>query len=147
MIELNAEDFAAHLGDDPYRVPTDVAQNPEDYGSPYDDMIGNLRQVVELLTRLVVYGDDERTKRPVQVFLSTTPFQTTVQLKTKRIVISVSAACTVGLVIGTGTQFTWQFAAAGSQSFDYYTDIGRGVDLSLTVSAGTGTAYLIADNE
>lgn len=147
MIEQNAEGFAQFLGDDPYRTPVDVAQNPGYYGAPYDDMLGQLRQQTELLTRLVLFGNDERAKRPTQVFLTTVPFNTTVQFKTKKIVISVQQACNVGLVVGTGTQFTFSFAAAGTFSFDYFTDIGRGVDLAITVSAGTGSAYLIADNE
>jgi hypothetical protein len=146
MINMaTARDHLSDTGENPYDEPSDVTANPDDYGGPYTDMISAQKQMVTLLTRIADFSEAQReSPRETQVFLSTVPYSTTIAMRTDLIVISVSAACTVGLVIGSGTQFTFNFSGADTRVIPYITAIGAGVDMSITVSAGTGTAYLVA---
>lgn len=147
MIELSAEDFARHLGNDPYGTPTDVTQNPEDYGAPYDTMIGQLRQQTELLTRLVLFSDTERTKRKVHLPLTTSAFNTTVEYKTSYLVLFATGATVISLTIGSTIVLNVPFGTGDTKIIPFYTVIGRGNDVFLSATGGvTASGYFVADN-
>lgn len=129
----------------------DLDIDGEDYTSRM--MIGQNEQLLDAIRKLNINVErfanyaprQSETIQPTQTFLSATPFQTTVQLRTVKIVISVNGATAVGLVVGTLPQFTFNFSAAGTFEFPYLTLIGRGQDLFLTVTGGSvATAYLIS---
>lgn len=146
MVEINtAVDSLENTGVSPYEVPSDVQANPEDYGGPYTDMIGLLKQISVYLDRLANTPAEMREQpRATQVDLSSTPYQNTLQLRTTLIVITASAAAAVTLYVGTSAYKVYQFSGPDTRVFPLITAIGAGVDLSVSASAGTATAYLIA---
>lgn len=144
-----SDDAYMDIGASPYKVPLDTQANPSlvpSFGDPYDDMLGQLRLISMYLERISNQSERQReTPRPTQVPLSTTtPFSTTLQLRTEFLVISASAACIVGLVIGSGAQQTFQIGGQDTKIIPYITQIGAGQDVSLSTTAGTVTGYLIA---
>lgn len=146
MIQIDtSKDALENTGDNPYTIPADVQANPDDYGSPYDDMIGLLRINNQLLTRLANATERQReTPSETQINLSTVPYNNSLNYKTTLLVLSLTAAGSITLVIGTGNRFTFQFVAADTKVFPFIENITPGIDLSLTSSAGTPTGYLIA---
>ena len=144
-------DVAAHeymdtpVGRAPYDVPADVQADPYEYASPYESLSQLVAAQNVYLERIADASEAQRqTPRLTQVNLTATPFSTTVALRSEFIVISVSAACTVTLTVGSAAAFVFNFAGADIRTIPYVQMIGRGVDLSITVSAGTGSAYLLA---
>lgn len=147
VMEINtAVDSGAHTGVSPYIVPEDVQSNPEDYGGPYTDMIGLLKQANIYLDRLVNIPQDLREQpRATQIFLNTTtPYSNTLHLRSTLLILTASAACSIGFVVGTGTQQSFNFGGPDTRVLPYITAIGPGVDLLLSTTAGTVSGYLIA---
>lgn len=134
------------LDTSPYDVPDDVQSNIEDYQTPYDDIATILRAQNVFLERIADASESQREQpRPTQVDLNTTtPFSTTIALRAEFIVLTCSAACQIGIRVGSSVQRVFNFAAADTKVIPYITHIGRGVDLLLTTTAGTVTGYLIA---
>ena len=144
-----SDDAYSDIGASPYKVPLDEQANPDfvpGFGDPYDDMLAQLRLMAMYLERMSNLSERQReTPRPTQVPLSTTvPFSTTLQLRTELIVISVSAACVVSLVVGSGAQQTFNFGGQDTKTIPYITQIGAGQDISLATTGGTVTGYLLA---
>lgn len=140
MIEIaTSTDALEDTGQNPYQIPANQQANPGLYGSPYNDMIS-------LLQRLVDSSETQRVSpRQVQTFLNTlTPFSTTIALKTQLLVITGSAAALIGFQVGGVVQFSFNLGAQDTKILPYITQIGAGVDLLLTTSAGTVTGYLIS---
>ena len=147
MIDINTVHAQhAETGVNPYNVPDDVQSNPHKYGDPYDDMCSLLGQININLQRMSSVPDEMRWQpRQMQMNLSTTaPWNTTIMTRTTMIVITASVACVVGVQIGTGVQQLFNFASADTKVLPYITQIGAGVDLLLTTTAGTVTGYFIA---
>lgn len=64
-------------------------------------------------------------------------FPQSVRVKLKWLVLSVSAACTVAIKIGTATFASFDFVGADTQVLPFPVDIQPGVDVTITASAGT----------
>lgn len=135
-----------NVGASPYaEEPFDVTANPEIWGDPYASQIKLMRDMVTLLTRLANASDSQRvTPRQTNIFLSSVAQTTQINLKTEWLILAATAAATLSLVVGSSTLFTFPFAGADTKVIPFFVNIGPGVDLTVTASAGTGTGFIIA---
>lgn len=149
-----SEDQIRETGHNPYKtVPIDVQDNPHDYGNPYDDLLSLQRSMLTQLTRLAD-SDQKQRERPM---LGRYPWtasgtagqsnvvRTTLRYRVQELYITVTAACTVTLMVGTSAQQTFVFSQAATVRFSYPAIFDRGVDIYLTATGGvTPTGYFTA---
>lgn len=152
MLQIaTSDDALEQVGDNPSRVPDLIAANPEEYGYPYDDMLSAIRHSVGFLERIANASEEAReTPRPTQLNLPTAnlvgaPANTgVVRYRTTRIVLSVTAACAVTLIVGSGNRFVFNFAGADTKDLPFIDIFDRGIDISITTSAGIANGYIVA---
>lgn len=121
--------------------PVDIPGVPED--TQYlADRLDRIAQSLENIENAAV-----RDERPAPGMFFVMPlrndFPQNVKTRAKTIIISVSAACTFTLKIGSAVFLQLDFVGAASQEFSFPTTIDAGIDVVATVSAGTLRAAVI----
>lgn len=140
------KDHLRDTGKNPYdNIPVDVQSNPDSYfGDPYDSMVGHLRAIEAHVSRMANSAEAARSRPKLGMYPwnnsgtagQSTIQNTTVRYRVQEIVLTASGACTISLIVGSGTQMTFVFAMADTKRFSYPVIFDRGVDVYLTATGG-----------
>lgn len=118
---------------------------PLEYDDPLPSMLDALRQIAKAMQGIVRGGE---TEIPFDGSASGAmqAGDTWARLRVAALVFSTSAAAVVTLTTGTRTR-TFVTGGAGTVAVPLPIIIERGLDVTLTTSAGTVTGYLVATPE
>jgi hypothetical protein len=112
-------------------IPSALPEDTRYLGDRLDKMIA-------LLTDIQQAEVGDQTPTPGLFFIQTgrNDFPQTTRIRTTDFIVSVSAACTVTLVIGSATFYAFDLGAAGTLVLPCPTLIDAGKDVTVSVSAG-----------
>jgi len=144
MIEINtAIDSLKDTGRSPYEEASDVQANPEEYGDPYDDMVGLLRKINTNIMRLTDTTERQRSTPGFSEATIGITFPNTVAYRPVYLIFTVSAATIVTLSYGASVQRIFNIPSADTLVIPWTLQIPRGTDVAITAVAAEVKGWFI----